>query len=75
MISSSSLGRSGRTSLGFFGGIAVGPPVFGVLLRQPGGFSAAWTLLVFALCLGAILCRNLYRARRGEEARPHAGTA
>lgn len=66
---------AGMLSLGFFGGIAVGPPVFGVLLRQPGGFSAAWTLLVFALCLGAILCRNLYRARRGEEARPHAGTA
>jgi len=66
---------AGMLSLGFFGGIALGPPLFGALLRQPGGFSAAWTLLLFALCLGAVLCRNLYRARRGEEARPHAGTA
>jgi len=66
---------AGMLSLGFFGGIAVGPPVFGVLLRQPGGFAAAWTLLLFALCLGAILCRNLYRARRTEESHPHAGTA
>lgn len=66
---------AGMLSLGFFGGIAVGPPLFGVLLRQPGGFSAAWTLLIFALCLGAALCRNLYRARRAEETHPHAGTA
>lgn len=68
-------GSAGMLSLGFFGGIAVGPPLFGVLLRQPGGFSAAWTLLTFALCLGAVLCRNLYRVRRSEETRPHAGTA
>ena len=66
---------AGMLSLGFFGGIALGPPLFGVLLRQPGGFAAAWTLLLFALCLGAILCRNLYRARRTEESHPHAGTA
>lgn len=66
---------AGMLSLGFFGGIAVGPPLFGVLLRQPGGFSTAWALLTFTLCLGAVLCRNLYHARRSEEARPHAGTA
>lgn len=66
---------AGMLSLGFFGGIALGPPLFGLLLRQPGGFSAAWSLLLFALCAGAVLCRSLYRARRAEEACKHAGTA
>ena len=66
-------GSAGMLSLGFFGGIALGPPLFGVLLRQPGGFSAAGMLLLFALCLGATLCRNLYRARRSGEGHAHAG--
>lgn len=66
---------AGMLSLGFFGGIALGPPLFGALLRQPGGFAAAWTLLLVALCLGAGLCRSLYRARRNKEAGIHAGAA
>ncbi|MDR6712045.1 putative MFS family arabinose efflux permease [Pseudomonas hunanensis] len=66
---------AGLLSLGFFGGIAIGPPLFGALLRQPGGFSAAWSLLIFALCVGAVLCRSLYRARRSQELSSHAGTA
>ncbi|WP_286777977.1 CynX/NimT family MFS transporter [Pseudomonas sp. UBA2311] len=66
---------AGLLSLGFFGGIALGPPLFAVLLRQPGGFTAGWTLLMIALCLGAGLCRSLYRARQVSEGCADAGTA
>ncbi|MFS0825769.1 MFS transporter [Pseudomonas phoenicis] len=66
---------AGMLSLGFFGGIALGPPLFGAMLRQPGGFAAAWLLLLAALCLGAGLCRSLYRARRHGGAPSHAGHA
>lgn len=68
-------GSAGLLSLGFFGGIALGPPLFAALLRQPGGFTAGWTLLMAALCVGAGLCRSLYRARRTQEGCSDAGTA
>lgn len=59
---------AGVLSLGFFGGFAFGPPLFGGLLAGQGGFAGAWLLLTAALAAGALLCVGLYGLRRSGEA-------
>ncbi|MDO5101861.1 MAG: MFS transporter [Lautropia sp.] len=58
---------AGMLSLGFFGGFAVGPPLFGVLLALPGGFSVAWLFLFGSLVAAILLCAGLYRLRHRQE--------
>ncbi|MEJ2633539.1 MAG: MFS transporter [Acidihalobacter sp.] len=58
---------AGMLSVGFFGGFAVGPPLFGVLLTLPGGYSVAWQFLLGALVAGSLLCVGLYRLRNRKE--------
>lgn len=58
---------AGMLSLGFFGGGAVGPPLFGALLALPGGFSVAWLFLLGSLVAASLLCAGLYRLRHRQE--------
>lgn len=55
---------AGLLSVGFFGGFAFGPPLFGVLLRSPEGFAAAWPFLMGILVCASLLCLILYQVRR-----------
>jgi CP family cyanate transporter-like MFS transporter len=55
---------SGLLSVGFFGGFAVGPPLFGALIRTRAGFDLAWSGLIAVLLTGAVLCLLLYQIRR-----------
>jgi len=57
---------AGMLSAGFFGGFAVGPPVFGVLL--PGGFAGAWLFLLAALVVGSLCSIILYGLRNRRQA-------
>jgi len=50
-------------STGFFGGFAIGPPVFGALLALPGGFTGAWLFLIAALAAGSLCSVILYWLR------------
>ena len=54
---------AGMLSVGFFGGFAAGPPLFGILLAQPEGFASAWYLLMSTAMAGAWLSFFLYRIR------------
>ncbi|PJX20353.1 MFS transporter [Advenella sp. S44] len=54
---------AGMLSVGFFGGFAVGPLLFGVLLSQPQGFGIAWFLLIGTTLAGAAFSLMLYRIR------------
>ncbi|MFJ4048015.1 MFS transporter [Pseudomonas hunanensis] len=53
-------------SVGFFAGFALGPPVFGVLLRQAQGYGLVWKAMIAVLMLGALLCLWLGRYRRAD---------
>lgn len=46
---------AGMLSVGFFGGFALGPPLFGLLLSSPQGFGVAWYFLMGTALSGAIL--------------------
>jgi len=59
---------AGMLSTGFFGGFAVGPPVFGALLALPDGFTGAWLFLIVALAAGSLCSFILYWLRRRSEA-------
>jgi len=59
---------AGMLSAGFFGGFAVGPPVFGALLALPGGFAGAWLFLIASLAAGSLCSVILYWLRRRSEA-------
>lgn len=57
---------AGMVSLGFFGGIAAGPPLFGWFLEGSAGFVAAWSVLSGVVLSGALLCLALCAClRRG----------
>ncbi|WP_341667212.1 MFS transporter [Alcaligenes sp. SDU_A2] len=57
---------AGMVSLGFFGGIAAGPPLFGWFLEGSAGFAAAWSVLSGVVLSGALLCLALCAClRRG----------
>ncbi len=58
---------AGLLSVGFFGGFAFGPPLFGLLLRSPDGFSAAWPFLMGILVCASLLCLVLYQIRRSDK--------
>jgi len=59
---------AGMLSAGFFGGFALGPPVFGALLALAGGFSGAWLFLISALAAGSLCSATLYWLRRRSKA-------
>lgn len=51
-------------SVGFFGGFALGPPLFGWLLGRSQGYSEVWWAMIAVLLLGALLCLWLGAWRR-----------
>lgn len=59
---------AGLLSVGFFGGFAVGPPLFGLLQRGPWGFADAWLLLIGVLVVGGLSSLLLIRLRQRHKA-------
>lgn len=59
---------AGMLSVGFFGGFAFGPPVFGALSASTWGFSGAWCALIGVLALGCLLALWLAWSRLSAEA-------
>ncbi|WHS62807.1 MFS transporter [Pseudomonas sp. G2-4] len=59
---------AGLLSVGFFGGFAVGPPLFGLFQRGPWGFADAWLLLIGVLVLGGVANLLLIRLRQRHKA-------
>ncbi|KXU38485.1 MFS transporter [Ventosimonas gracilis] len=59
---------AGMLSAGFFGGFAIGPPVFGALLALPDGFAGAWLFLIAALAAGSLCSVILYWLRIHDKA-------
>jgi len=55
---------SGMLSVGFFSGFAVGPPLFGLLIRAGVGFDVAWNGVIAVLLMGCVVCVVLYKIRR-----------
>ncbi|MBV6288805.1 CynX/NimT family MFS transporter [Pseudomonas aegrilactucae] len=55
-------------SVGFFGGFALGPPLFGLLLGRSQGYSQVWWAMTAVLLLGAFLCLWLGARRRASRA-------
>ncbi|SDH68344.1 Predicted arabinose efflux permease, MFS family [Pseudomonas flavescens] len=71
---------AGLLSVGFFAGFALGPVLFGHLLRGTWGFAEAWLALIGVLLLGCGLSLLLLRARQrhrcivlGGQANPGGG--
>lgn len=61
---------AGMLSVGFFGGFALGPVLFGQLLRGSLDFADAWLALIGVLLLGGVLSLLLYRARQRHRRAP-----
>lgn len=59
---------AGLLSVGFFGGFAVGPPLFGLFQRGPWGFADAWLLLIGVLVVGGLSSLLLIRLRQRHKA-------
>jgi MFS family permease len=55
---------AGLLSVGFFGGFALGPPLFGLVQNGPWGFAYAWLVLIGVLLLGCLLCLLLTQVRQ-----------
>ncbi|MCV4289003.1 MFS transporter [Pseudomonas capsici] len=53
-------------SVGFFGGFALGPPLFGMLLRHAQGYDHVWWAMISVLLLAALLCLWLGIRRRAD---------
>ncbi|WP_030128824.1 CynX/NimT family MFS transporter [Pseudomonas sp. QTF5] len=54
---------AGLLSVGFFGGFALGPPLFGLVQNGPRGFAYAWLALIGVLLVGCLLSLLLSRVR------------
>ena len=63
---------SGFVSVAFFGGFALGPPLYGVLSSYSGGL-LGWSTLIGVLLGGCILSLALASARRRKARMPNAG--
>lgn len=57
-------------SVAFFGGFALGPPVYALLVGYSGSFLPGWKMLISILVLACILTWVLAAARRRREVRP-----
>lgn len=55
---------SGFVSVAFFGGFALGPPLYGVLSDYSGGLLLSWSTLIGVLVVGCIMALALASARR-----------
>ena len=55
---------SGYVSVGFFGGFAVGPPLFGVLSNYSGNMFPGWVALICVLMAACLMLLALASARR-----------
>ncbi|MBS0423562.1 MAG: MFS transporter [Proteobacteria bacterium] len=55
---------SSYVSVAFFSGFALGPPIYGVLSRQSGDSSLAWSVLTGVLCLACVMTLRLASARK-----------
>ncbi|HEY8033985.1 MAG TPA: MFS transporter [Methylobacter sp.] len=55
---------SGFVSVAFFGGFALGPPLYGVLSDYSGGLLLGWSTLIGVLVVGCIMALVLASARR-----------
>ncbi|MGA8136763.1 MAG: MFS transporter [Pseudomonas gingeri] len=60
---------AGMLSVGFFSGFALGPPVFGALIRAGLSFDLAWDGLIAVLLLGGLVSVVLYKIRSEGHAR------
>jgi MFS family permease len=55
---------SGFVSVAFFGGFALGPPLYGVLSDYSGGVLLSWVTLISVLVAGCVMALSLAAARR-----------